>query len=150
MLERLEKSEYAARVAWLRRYQDAMRKQRQLAQRLAEARSDAIKITPAYQGVHSQSRNGASAEELAIERIEDARLRLLDHETACKALYAETLRAILTVEDAKEREVLRRRYLHGQGMDRVAEEMDIASRHARRLHRQAIYSVAVDMSALMC
>lgn len=141
MFEQLKKSEYDARVAWLRRYQNALRKQRQLEQRLAEAQSAAVSISTALSSVRCQNRDGVSATQRAVERIDEARLRLLAQELACKALYIETVRAILALPDAKEREMLRRRYLRGRSMERIAMELGINERWARRLHRRAILEI---------
>ncbi len=131
-------------MAWLRRYQNALQRRRYLAQRLAEARSAAGWVSPCRSGVRSQSRDGASPAERAVERIEEARQRLFRQELACKALYAETMRAILALPNAREREVLRRRYLRGQRMEQISAELAVSRQFAHRLHKNAIQKMELD------
>ncbi len=144
----MDREEYIARVAWLRRYGDAVRKQQALAQKLAEARAAAVRITPVLSSARVQSRDSASAAERAVERIEEARELVQAQELVRKRLYAEIFPVIAALPDADERRVLCGRYLRGQNMIDIAAEMGISERHARRMHREAIQRL--DMSATTC
>lgn len=134
----MDKQEYQARVTWLRRYQDALRKQKNLVLRLREAKSAAGNISPAMSSVRCQNTDGVSATQRAVERIERAEGALLDQREVCNVLYRETLGVILKVPDAKQRRVLRLRYLAGWTMDRIAEDMHYTERNAWYIHRNAI------------
>ncbi len=144
----MNKQEYLTRVAWLRRYGDALYRQRLLARRLAEACAAAVQVTSALSSVRVQSRNGVSACERSVERIEAARGQVQAQERVRKALYAEIFPVIAALPDADERRVLCRRYLRGQSMHELAAEMGVSERTARRIHREAIQKL--DMSAPMC
>lgn len=144
----MDRQEYIDRVAWLRRYGDAVRKQKALTQKLAETRTAAVRITPVLSSARVQSRNGASAAACAVERIEAARGQVQQQERVRKALYAEIFPVIAALPDADERRVLCRRYLRGQSMHELAAEMGVSERTARRIHREAIQKL--DMSAPMC
>ena len=146
----MNQQEYFARIAWLRRYGDALHRQRQLARRLAEARSAAVRITPAVSSVRVQAKSGSSACERAVERVEEARARVRAAERARKELYAEIFPVIAALPDANERQTLCKRYLRGQSVQEIAAEMGISERWARRLHRNAVANLALDSSALTC
>ncbi len=134
----MDKQEYTTKIVWLRRYRQAIGRADRTAQRLAEAKSAAMRITPSFSSVRCQSRDGVSGTQRSIERIEELESRLLTLREECAGLYRETLRAILTLEHANERMVLRRRYLQGMPMEGIAGEMGITERQARRIHRAAI------------
>lgn len=146
----MNRNEYIARVAWLRRYGDAMYRQRLLARRLAEARAASVRITPVRSSARVQSRAGASAAERAVERIEAARRQVQAQERVRKALYAEIFPAIAALPDAEERRVLCGRYLRGQSVQELAAEMGISERWVRRLHRNAVENLSLDSSAPTC
>lgn len=137
----MDKQEYQARVAWLRRYRDAVRKRKNLVLRLHEAKDAAIHISPAMSSVRYQNTDGVSATQRAVERIERAEGALLDQREVCNTLYRETLGVILKVPDTKQRRVLRLRYLAGWTMYRIAEDMHVSRQWAITIHRQAICSL---------
>lgn len=134
----MDKQEYQARVAWLRRYQDAVRKQQNLVLRLHEAKNAAVHISPAMSSVRCQNTDGVSATQRAVERIEDAQAMVLEQMEVCQSLYSQTLNAIMQLPDTKQRRVLRLRYLAGWSMDRIAGDMHVSRQWAITIHRQAI------------
>lgn len=144
----MNKQEYLTRVAWLRRYGDAVRKQRELAQKLFDTRASAVQVTSMLSSVRMQSQTRASACERAVERIEAARGQVQAQERVRKALYAEIFPVIAALPDADERKLLCKRYIRCLSMQELAAEMGVSERHARRIHREAIQKL--DMSAPMC
>lgn len=144
----MDKETYQARVEWMKRYRKAKSKERALCIRLAEARDCASSIRSTSSSVRVQTSDGVSGIQRAVESIERAEGTLLDQREVCNALYRETLMVILRVPDAKQRRVLRLRYLAGWTMDRIAEDMDISIPTVKRLHSKAI--IALDMIHLTC
>ena len=133
----MNQQEYFARIAWLRRYGEAVRKQKALTRRLAEARNAAVRIAPAVSSVRVQAKSGASACERAVERVR-------------KALYAEIFPAIAALQEANERRVLCKRYIRRLSMPEIAAEIGITERWVRRLHRNAVENLSLDSSAPTC
>lgn len=137
----MDKQEYAARVEWMKRYRKSKNKENILMLRLSEAKDCASNIHSTSSGVRCQTANGMSGIQRAVERIERAEGALLDQREVCNTLYRETLGVILKVPDTKQRRVLRLRYLAGWTMYKIADQLHITERHARRLHREAIYRI---------
>ncbi len=146
----MNQQEYFARIAWLRRYGEAVRKQKALTRRLAEARNAAVRIAPAVSSVRVQAKSGASACERAVERVEEARARVRAAERVRKALYAEIFPAIAALPEANERRVLCKRYIRRLSMPEIAAEIGITERWVRRLHRNAVENLSLDSSAPTC
>lgn len=142
----MDKQEYDAKVDWLRRYRQAVEKERRLRNRLAEQRGHLAGAAYVGGGVRCQTASGASGIERAVERIERAEGALLAQMERRKSIYAEILRAILRIDDSRQRKVLRMRYLQGMPMHLIAEEMRISLPTAKRLHRKAV--AALDMTLL--
>lgn len=134
----MDKETYQARVEWMKRYRKAKSKERALCIRLAEARDCASSIRSTSSSVRVQTSDGVSGIQRAVESIERAEGALLDQREVCNVLYRETLGVILKVPDAKQRRVLRLRYLAGWTMDRIAEDMHYTERNAWYIHRNAI------------
>lgn len=137
----MDKQEYNAKVAWFRRYRQAVAKEERLRQRLAEQRGRSMGTASLGSGVYSQTAIGASGIERAVERIERAEGALLDQMECRKGIYAEILRAILRLKDTNQRRVLRYRYLNGMPVNKIAEQLHISRQWVLRLHRQAIMAL---------
>lgn len=144
----IENEDYRERVTWLRRYGDAVRKQRELAQKLFDTRASAVQVTSMLSSVRVQSQTRASACERAIERIEAARGKVQEQERVRKELYAEIFPVIAALPDAGERQVLCKRYIRCISMFEISEEMQISYATAKRIHRIAI--AHLDMSHTKC
>lgn len=129
--------EYAEKVAWLRRYQDSLRRERVLAQEIERLRTEAEHITPLLTGMPG---GGQSADKLprAVERIDQARAELAAQVEQCQRIRAEVEGVIEQEENVRCREILRRRYILGQRWEQIAADMRVDERWMRRLHHRTV------------
>lgn len=127
---------------WLWRYQEAVRMERELMQELETLNARATGMTNALTGMPGGGSDGQKLPR-AVEGIVSARKELQAQIETCNAVRREVKTAIEQVPDAREREVLRRRYLLGQRWENIAVETNTALRHVYRLHRAALKDVIV-------
>ncbi len=137
----MDKQEYQARVAWLRRYRQAVRRQRLLAELLAERQAEAERISPLLRPLPGGPRQSAArADKLprAVERVLAAEDDLAQQMRRCEAERAAVLAAICSLPDERQREVLTRRYILGQTFEQIAGCLHIDVRWAYRLHLKGV------------
>ena len=129
--------EYDDKVSWLRRYLDAQRRERVLAEEVERLRAEAERVTPLLSGMPG---GGPNTDKLpaAVGRIIDAQQELEAQINCCHAIRREVVAAINTVTDDRQHEVLHRRYILGQRWDQIAVEMHYCYKHVRRIHHRAI------------
>lgn len=135
--------DYGEKVAWLRRYQDSLRRELVLVQEIERLRAEAERVTPALTGLPG---SGPSADRLprAVERIDEARQELAAQVERCQAARAEVAAAIGQTENPRAYEILRRRYLLGQRWEQIAADMRMDERWLRRLHRRAVERLTLE------
>ena len=109
---------YEEKVRWLRRYRDSLRLERTLREELAEQQSRACKITAALTGMPGGGGDG-------------------------QALPREVVAVLNQVADARDHEILRRRYLLGQRFEEIAVEMCLEYRWVRRRHKMAVGAMTI-------
>ena len=127
---------YDEKVAWLRRYQDSLRRERELVQEVEALRSRACRTSAAL----SAAPGGSDGQGLprAVEAILAAQAALAAQVSACQAARAAVAGVIEMVRDPRDREILRRRYLLGQRWETIAVEMHLEYRWVTRRHRRAV------------
>lgn len=135
--------DYGEKVAWLRRYQDSLRRERVLVAEIERLRAEAERVTPALTGMPG---GGPSADRLprAVERIDQARQELAAQVERCQAARAEVAAAIGQTENPRAHEILRRRYLLGQRWEQIAADMQMDERWLRRLHRRVVERLTLE------
>lgn len=143
-MEKTQKELAEEKIQWLSRYRRAVQRQQLLAMDLEQARGAVLCHAPTADGMprspgHSD-RTGRAAE------------RLMRAETRCAAAAADTHRirsevqwSISTVFDPTQRELLRRRYLLGQTLTEISEQMHLEYRWVRRLHRKAVLRAVTEL-----
>ena len=129
--------------AYLSRYAAAERKIRCLEERKEHWRRRSMRVTPQY-GPAPGGGSGIS------KPVEDALVQAMETEEEiaaeiCKAagLLREIRSAIDAVPDAVQREVLERRYIGMQSLEKIAVEMNYSYHWVRHLHGRALQAVAV-------
>ncbi|MBE5038403.1 hypothetical protein INF35_11450 [Subdoligranulum sp. DSM 109015] len=143
-MDRTQREQTEEKIQWLSRYRKALRRQQLLAMDLEQARGMVLCHAPAVDGMPRASghsdRTGRAAE------------RLMRAETRCAAAAADTHRirsevqwSISTVFDPTQRELLRRRYLLGQTLTEISEQMHLEYRWVRRLHRKAVLRAVTEL-----
>lgn len=106
-------------------------------ERLAEKRSIAAKVTPAYSLAPGGSIDGKA--------MENAIVRIVEQEQKISAVLARLTQQEAEVEaliellpDSPTKIVMRRRYLNYQKWERIAEAMSYSYQHIHKLHGQGL------------
>ena len=133
---------YAEKTAWLRRYQESLRREKELALEVERLRTEAQRITPLLTGMPG----GGATDKLprAVEGIIRAQQELDCQVNLCGAVRREVVAAINQVQNTREHEILRRRYLVGQKWEAIAVDMDIDYRWVWRLHKRAVGNLTIE------
>lgn len=145
---------YDDKVAWLRRYQDSLRRERELAEELEQLHARACKVTPALTGMPG---GGGDSQSLAraVESIVQAQQELQAQINQCGYIRREVVAALEQVTNARDHEILRRRYLLGQKWEQIAVEMYYSYKQVRRRHRVCVDTLCLpgegpDKDVLQC
>lgn len=134
---------YEEKVRWLRRYQDSLRREQELAEEVEQLRSRACKVTPSLSGMPGGISDGQALPR-AVEQILEAQQELQTQIEQCNTIRREVASSIEKVTNPREKEILRRRYLLGQKWEKLAEYMDLSPKWIRFLHETAIENVYID------
>ena len=134
---------YDEKVRWLRRYQDSLRRERELLQELDQLKSRACKVTPALTGMPGGGGDGQSLAR-AVESIVQARQELDAQINQCGYIRREVVVALEQVTNARDHEILRRRYILGQRWEEIAVEMHYKYQHVCRCHKDAVTKLVIE------
>ena len=134
---------YEEKVRWLWRYRDAMRLEEELRQELETQSARACKTTAALTGMPGGGGDGQTLPR-AVESIIAAQQELQAQINLCGATQREVVAALDQVTDARDHEILRRRYLLGQRWETIAVEMHIELRWIYRRHRRAVSELTME------
>lgn len=139
-MEKTQKEQLTENILWLSRYREAFRKEYVCAQDLEKARGAVLCHAPAVDGMPRCSgyRDNVGRE---AERLMKAETCYANAVSASRKILQEVKWAISTVRNANQREILRRRYLLGQTLTVISEQMHLEYRWVRRLHQKAVLSV---------
>lgn len=133
---------YEEKVRWLKRYQDSLRIQRELELEVERLRSEATRITPLLSGMPGGQGDGQQLPR-AVEAITEAQVELQEQVLCCEELRREVVEVIEMVPDARNREILRRRYVLGQRWEEIALQIKKDSRWIRRCHMNAVSTLYI-------
>lgn len=133
---------YDEKVRWLRRYRDAMRLEEELQQELETQRARACKTTTALTGTPGGGEDGQALPR-AVESIIAAQQELQAQINLCGAVRREVVAVLDQVADARDHEILRRRYLLGQRFEEIAVEMCLEYRWVRRRHKRTVSAMTI-------
>lgn len=131
---------YSEKVEWLRRYRAALKKEKLLRDELLALRERAAGCGKAFDGVPGAASDGQSLPR-AVESILKAQQELECQINVCGAIRREVVAAIGTVQNAKDQDILRRRYLLGHTYEQIAEDVSFDERHVRRRHKAAVQAL---------
>ena len=133
---------YEEKVAWLRRYRQAQRRQAELEQEVEQLDSAAKRVTPMLSGMPGGPGDG-NALPRAVENLLEAKAELEAQCDICGDIRREVVAAIEQVTNQRDNEILRRRYLLGRKWEQIAEEMGMNDRWIRRTHHNAILNIQI-------
>lgn len=134
---------YEEKVRWLKRYRDALRLEKELREELKDQQTRACKTTAALTGMLGGGGDGQALPR-AVESIVAAQQELQAQINLCGATRREVVAALDLVVDARDHEILRRRYLLGQRWEKIAVEMNIELRWVYRRHRRAVSGLTME------
>lgn len=134
---------YDEKIRWLRRYQESLRWEREMAAELEQLHARACKVTPALTGMPGGPSDGQSLPR-AVERIIQAQQKLEAQINVCGAIRREVVAALEQVTNARDHEILRRRYLLNQKWEQIAVEMYYSYKQVRRRHRACVESLCLE------
>ena len=134
---------YDDKIKWLRRYQDSLRRERELAEELEQLHSRACKVTPALTGMPGGEGDGQSLAR-AVESIVQAQQELDAQINQCGAIRREVVAALVQVTNPHDREILRRRYILGQTWEQIAVETFYSYKQVRRRHSRCVEALDLD------
>lgn len=133
---------YEEKVRWLRRYRDALKLEVELRQELEAQRTRACKTTAALTGMPGGGGDGQALPR-AVESIVAAQQELQAQINLCGATRREVVAVLDQITDARDHEILRRRYLLGQRFEEIAVDMMLEYRWVRRLHKRAVGEINI-------
>lgn len=134
---------YEEKVRWLKRYRDALRLEKELREELKDQQTRACKTTAALTGMPGGGGDGQALPR-AVESIVAAQQELQAQINLCGATRREVVAALDLVVDARDHEILRRRYLLGQRWEKIAVEMNIELRWVYRRHRRTVSGLTME------
>ena len=145
---------YNEKKAWLSRYQISLRRERELTEEVKQQEARAQAVTPRLSGMPSGGRPGDSLP-CAVEAIIQAKQELQAQINQCGAIRREIVAALEQVTNARDHEILRRRYLLGQKWEQIAVEMYYSYKQVRRRHRVCVDTLCLpgegpDKDVLQC
>lgn len=134
---------YEEKVRWLRRYQDSLRREQELAQEVERLRSEAARVTPLLSGMPGGAGDGNKLPR-AVEGIVQAQQELQAQINQCGAIRREVVDALDQISSPRDHEILRRRYLLGQKWERIAVEMSYAYQYVCDRHKRTICKMLIE------
>ena len=101
----------------------------------------ATRITPIYSNTPKGGQSGDGKIPAAVERIIGQEEKIDAKVRELMAVLDDIETKIAALEDERQREILRRRYLGGQKWEEIAKEMHLDYRWVLRLHGRALQKI---------
>lgn len=133
---------YNEKKAWLWRYQISLKREKVLADEIEDMNSRACRVTHALTGMPGGPSDGQSLPR-AVERILQAKQDLQDQITQCGAIRREIVAVLEQVINARDHEIMRRRYILGQRFEQISVEMHMDLRWIYRTHKRTVQRLAI-------
>ena len=134
--------EYSEKIAFLRRYQEAVRQEDTILQEIEALRCQAARVTQALTGMPGGGDGQAIPR--AVERILEAQEKLQDQADRTAESRAQVADAIDGVADPLRRDILTRRYILGQRWEQIAADSNRDLRWMLRLHHRAVDELTIE------
>lgn len=134
---------YEEKVRWLRRYQDSLRREQELAEEVEQLRSRACKVTPSLSGMPGGTSDGQALPR-AVEQILEAQQELEAQIEQCNAIRKDVITAIEQTINLQDKEILRRRYVLGESLTRISNITHLEYRWVRKRHKNAVHNIEIN------
>lgn len=128
--------EYSEKIAWLRRYREAVQREETLAQEIEALRTQAARVTQALTGMPGGGDGQAIPR--AVEQIMETQMLLAAEAVRAVNVHDQVKAAIDGVTDPLRRDILTRRYILGQRWERIAADNNFTLRRVLQLHRSTV------------
>ena len=134
--------EYSEKIAWLRRYREAVQREETLAQEIEALRTQAARVTQALTGMPGGGDGQAIPR--AVERIMETQMLLAAEAVRAVNVHDQVKAAIDGVTDPLRRDILTRRYILGQRWERIAADNHRDLRWMLRLHHRTVEDLTIE------
>lgn len=134
---------YDEKIAWLKRYQAALRKEALLRDELTMLKERTTSNSSALGGLPGGSKDGQNLPR-AVESIIQADQELRCQINICGAIRREVVAAIESVPNERDQEILRRRYLMGEKWWQIAAKLPMAESWVRVCAHSAVEMLEVE------
>lgn len=134
---------YDEKKQWLWRYRESLLREKELADEVKELRERAYNITPALTGMPGGPSDGQSLPR-AVESITQAMQELQCQINMCGAIRREIVAVIEQVKNPRDHEILRRRYLLGQKLEKISVEMNYNFRYVCKRHKITVCKLDIE------
>ena len=131
--------EYSEKIAWLRRYREAVQREETLAQEIEALRCQAARVTQALTGMPGSGDGQALPR--AVEQILEAQEKLQAQAARTAESRTQVAAVIYGVDDPLRQDILTRRYILGQRWERIAADRGFTLRRVLQLHRSAVEGI---------
>ena len=133
--------EYSEKIAWLRRYREAVQREETLAQEIEALRCQAARATQALTGMPG----GGDGQAIpgAVERIMETQMLLAAEAVRAVNVHDQVKAAIDTVPDPLRRDILTRRYILLQRWERIAADNNFTLRRVLQIHHKTVEAMEI-------
>lgn len=125
---------------FLSRYLEILAEEKDIREEIAYWESKAQKVTVSWSAVPSGGK-GSDKVQMGAIKIAELRESLIDKINQLVAVRIEIERAIGTVQDDTQRRLLRRKYINGLTIEKIAAEMHYSYVHTCRIHGYALSNI---------
>lgn len=129
------------KIAYLKQYGYALRKENRLREEIAMWRSRAEKVTPSMSGMPGGGGDGSAPFVNAVDQICKLEAMLCAQMMAMAQLREDIEQAVEAVRDDRLREVLELYYIRNLTWEQVADTLHYGCRHVYKLHAQALSDI---------
>ena len=139
---------YDDKIKWLRRYQDSLRRERELEREVEQMETLAARVTPRLSGMPG----GGDGQSLprAVEGIIRAKQELEAQINQCGAIRREVVAVLVQIDNPRDREIMRRRYILGECWEEIAADMHYKYQHVCRCHQRAVCKMVIECDTRKC
>lgn len=131
------------KIAWLRRYREAVAEQDRLMGEIAQWRSLAEKVSPTLSGMPAGG-GGPGRMIAAVEHINALEAELAEQIVERVSARREIGQAIGRVPDERLARLLRLRYIDGMTWEKIAVQMDMTYQWVCKLHGKSLELIVID------
>ncbi len=134
--------EYSEKTVWLKRYRDDLETLRSLNAEAEEVRSIVDGISINWSGMPGGS-GGPTKAEKALESLEALMDKIEADKTEIIARRAKIKACIESVQDERQRNILRYRYINGFSWPEVSARLGYDQCYIQRVHRRAVEAMEI-------